>query len=280
MERTSKEVSSFLEVPANFDVRVNIDGKVFDLGFVSRIYATGEDYVVWADDEQRIWYETSNRNNVTAEDFHKFWNRYQITRCRSMQNLDDSSKASYLGMQSSAIASALEGQFMAAAESLESAAAFITTANERISRRRYTIGALIAFFSFLIVSSVLAIIYENPGSILFIIQKSTLGGALGAILSALAGRKEGLGFDPNASRSEGVSNGAIRVFYGVISAFVAVTVVKSGVLTTPLITSENQELSLIVVAIAGGFAERWAADLIQRFTADADPNIEKVKTEN
>ena len=96
-----------------------------------------------------------------------------------------------------------------------------------------------------------------------------VGGSLGVLLSALAGKKSGLGFDPNASKLEGQFNGALRVVYGVVSAFVVVLAIKSGAISTPLITPENEPLSLTVVAVAGGFAERWAADLIQRFSSSS-----------
>lgn len=264
------EVRSFLEVPENASVKVVLDDQSYQLGYVLRVHANSVDYVVWEDNENRIWYETSNRDLVKAEDFHKFWNLYQIARSRSLHNLREDAVAPYLKMLSSSLASALEGQFMAAAEALEAASTFIKTANERVSRRRYTTGAIVALVLFLVTSGSLALFLAQDQILLDMARIATLGGSLGAVLSALAGKRSGLGFDPDATQSEAILNGAMRVVYGVISAFVAVLVFKSGIVSTPLITQENESLALVVVAIAGGFAERWAADLIQRFSSETE----------
>ncbi|NVK37620.1 MAG: hypothetical protein HWE18_06835 [Gammaproteobacteria bacterium] len=279
-DHQKKEVNSFLDIPINSYVKVHIkDIQVYDLGYIKKLYATDDKYAVWQDDQENIWYESSDREIIKQEDFHKFWNRYQLIRSRSQKNLDDESKKAYLGMLASSIASALEGQFMAAAESLDAAIAFVTTANERISRRRFTIGAILAFFLSIIFSFFLKAEPSESNLLLIILQYSMIGGAIGALLSALAGRREILGFDPNANCFEGISNGAIRVFYGIVSAFVAVLIIKSEIITTPLITPKNEHLALIVIAIAGGFAERWAADLIHRFTSEVDINNQKLPSE-
>lgn len=262
------EVRSFLEVPEDATVKVVLDKQIYELGYVRRIHASSDDYVVWEDNEKRIWYETSNRDLVKTEDFHKFWNQYRIALSRSLHNLREEATPPYLKMLSSSLASALEGQFMAAAEALEAASTFIKTANERVSRRRYTTGAMVALFLFLVLSGLLALFMCNEQTLLEIMRISLLGGSLGAVLSALAGRRGGLGFDPDATQLEGILNGAMRVIYGVISAFAAVLILKSGIVSTPLITPDSESLALIVVAIAGGFAERWAADMIQRFSSE------------
>lgn len=260
-----KEVKTFLAVPADAEVQVSIDNETFDLGFVHRVFATSDQYVVWEDREGRIWYETIERRLIKEEDFHKFWNRFQLSRVRSTQNLSGEAVLPYKQMLASAIASALEGQFMAAADALDAASDFLTTANERISRSRYTFGAVVATILSLGTSATL-LPATNPASLLHLAGTAMLGGSLGALLSALAGRKTKLGFDPDASRLEGVFNGGLRVLYGVVAAFLVVLAIKSGAVSTPLISTEHESLSLIVVAAAGGFAERWAADLIRRFT--------------
>lgn len=273
------EVSSFLEVPADAFVVIKIDGVTYDIGYVKRIHATSDNYVVWEDDEDRIWYESINKEIIKTEDFHKFWNQYQIASCRPMHNIRKKSTYPYLRILSSAISSALEGQFMAAAEAIDSAAVVIKTANERVSRRRYTTGAITSLIVFLSISALFSLSSSQPQSLAFLAQISMLGGSLGAVLSALAERKGGLGFDPGASRLEGVLNGALRVVYGVISAFVVVIVITSGIVSTPLVTTDNQPLSLIAVAVAGGFAERWAANMIQRFSSSAEQRYDRTEGE-
>lgn len=260
----TKEVVGFLAIPSGTNVKVRVNDDVYDLGFIDRIHATSGRYVVWEDHEGRIWYETSDRNVIEQEDFHKFWNRFQLARVRSTKNLDTETKLPYQQMLSSAIASALEGQFMAASEALDAASDFLTTANERVSRSRYTFGAISATFVFVIASAII-LSENNLQPLVSIASTAMLGGSLGALLSALAGKKTKLGFDPNASRLEGQLNGALRVLYGIVSAFLVVLAIESGVISTPLISDENKSLSLILVAAAGGFAERWAADLIKRF---------------
>lgn len=263
-DNEAKEVAGFLAVPEGAKIKVKVNENIYELGFVDHIHSTSDEYIVWEDHEGRIWYETSDRDVIKQEDFHKFWNRFQLARVRSTINLDRQTRLQYQQMLSSGIASALEGQFMAASEALDAASDFLTTANERVSRSRYTLGAVSATLLFVVASAIILSVTKSQ-SLVSITGTAMLGGSLGALLSALAGKKAKLGFDPNASMWEGRFNGAMRVLYEIVSAFLVVLTVESGAISTPLSTDENKPLSLIVVAAAGGFAERWAADLIRRF---------------
>lgn len=263
------DVASFLEVHEGRECVVVLSGQRYDLGYVQRVYFTHPTYIVWGDQEQKIWYEIDHSVVTLTPKFHAFWVRCNDLLCRSLHNLRRHQKTQYHGMLAASISSALESEFKHADASLESARDYLSTANERTSKGRYILGVLGTVVLACIASYVLdSLASPAPTGLTWLLTLALAGGAIGAFLSALSGEIRDVRFDPNATAAQGYMNGSLRVLYGICGAFVVVVGVKSGVVSSSFITADNEALALLCVAFGGGFAERQAANIIKRLSSD------------
>ena len=267
------EVNSFTEVRENEECVVIVGERRYELGYVKRVYATHPTYVVWGDRESKIWYEIDHATLTLPAEFHGFWIRYQELHCKSLHNLQENQKKSYLGTLASSLSSALEGELAHAQGSLESAYKFLDTANERASKRRYILG-VIGFVALACTTSIRAYLASPPvpESFFWLLMVAVGGGAIGALLSSTSGEIRDVRFDPNATALDGYLNGALRVLYGICGALVAVVAVKSGIVNSNLINPENEKLVLLFVAFGGGFTERQAANIIKKLSNNNESN--------
>lgn len=258
--------SSFLEVKTGNDCTVCINNETYDLGSVKSIYATHREYIVWFSDDGQLWYEIDHHKVTLSQEFHKFWQEYQTLKSESRHNFSRERINTLEQMFASSLASALENQFHAAEATLKSISEFIRLVNDRAAKSRYLIGVIVSATISLIVSATLyACYYHLPVDQVFQLCAHVLGGgAIGTILSSTTGRIEDERFDPNATQLEGYLNGSLRVLYGLCGALVAVLAFKTGLVDSKLITTGNERYVFFLIAIFGGFSERFAANILSR----------------
>ncbi len=259
------EYNSFLEVKPGEDVRVKINDKAYELGEVTSIYATSSEYIVWLDKHNVVWYEVINTNTTTkTQDFHQFWNLYQSARSSDRQNLNISQQKTVLDFFGGAISSAIEGQYTAATQSIKIANSFIDTINTRIANKLYLSGVLRSSA----IASVIGVIlystyyFANVDQVIQICAHALCGGAVGTILSTTTGKIDDSKIDPNASKEEGKRNGELRVLYAFCGALVAMISFKLGLIDSKLISTQNERFAYFLIAVVGGFAERFAPNIL------------------
>lgn len=257
---------SFLEVKPGSDCIAVVNEQEYSLGHVEAIYATHPKYIVWFDQAGQIWYEIDHSEVTLDSEFHDFWESYQTLARESLHNLSDAQKRDLKEMRASALSSALESQFRAANATLISAGAFIRSINERAAKKRYLAGVVISAFVAAITASILytTYYYLQVDQVVQFSAHALAGGAIGTILSSTTGRIDDARFDPNASHMEGFLNGALRVLYGFCGALVAIVALKTGLIDSKLVTKENERYAFFLIAVAGGFAERFAANILTR----------------
>ena len=88
------------------------------------------------------------------------------------------------------------------------------------------------------------------------------GGSIGALLSVLGPRKKSK-VEPFSTQQEASTDGFLRVLYGIVSGFIVAAAVQAEFVTSAIVRDSESILPSLLVAIAGGFLERWAVDIIQ-----------------
>jgi hypothetical protein len=209
---------------------------------------------------------------ILSKEFHAFWQAYQALKSESRHNFSQERIDTLKQMFASSLASALENQFDAADATLKSVDEFIRLVNDRAAKSRYLLGVIVsAFISLSLSATLYACYYYLPVDQVFQLSAHVFGGgAIGTILSSTTGRIEDERFDPNATQLEGYLNGSLRILYGLCGALVAVLAFKTGVVDSKLITAGNELYVFFLIAIFGGFSERFAANILSRL-----PGVEK-----
>lgn len=261
--------NGFLAVKTGSDCSVCIDGETYDLGGVKSIYATHREYIVWFSDDGQLWYEIDHSKVTLSKEFHEFWQQYQTQKSESRHNFSQERIATLEQMFASSLASALENQFEAANATLKSISEFIRLVNDRAAKGRYLVGVVSsAIISLFISITLYGFYYYLPVDQVFQLCAHVFGGAaIGVTLSSTTGRIDDERFDPNATKLEGYLNGALRVLYGLCGALVAVLAFQSKLIDSKLITTEVDRYVFFLIAIFGGFSERFAANILSRLPA-------------
>lgn len=255
---------SFLEVRTSDAATVEIDGEIYNLGAVKSIFASHRNYIVWFDDKDDLWYEVNHKLVVHDDEFHAFWNNCRKLASESLHNLSSEQRRAAIEMRASALSSALESKYESANLAIIEAFNYINSVNERVSKKRYLVGVIGSAALACAIAMLLFAIYRYfPVDDIFQSCGTAMsGGALGAILSAATGKIEEARFDANATAIEGYMNGTLRVLYGLCGSFVVVMALRSGLIDSKLISSDNERFFAFLLAVAGGFVERFSANLL------------------
>ena len=251
------------------DYRVMIkDEEPVPLGPVRKVYIAHPHYILFTDPDDELWYATDATLANMGEDFNTLWREVQSVKSLPMQNAENMKDAVYSSL-STAIGCGFEKDYSTARDAVEQAKRILLEASVRKAKTWYVPTATIVG---LILSAIGLTWYvtlltapdaEEVPSILRILAASMGGGSIGALLSAIGARSSGSSFDPFATRKAAHIDGALRIVYGIVTAFIITLAVEAQVVTSVALTSDQTNLSLLIVAIAGGFAERWAEDIVR-----------------
>lgn len=236
----------------------------FPLGPVKVVLASDLHHIVYTDFAHHFYIEYDSTIKVTPE-ASLLWLKVQSVT--SLPN--DSEEARHCVQKSlaTAVSCSLLGDQATAEAAIAQAKEIYLSGCDRRSRIEYTISAAVTGAVVLALSGLVhwfSISQQAAGSISLwpVVVISLAGGSIGALLSALGPRGGKTVPDPLAGTKAVRFDGAMRVVYGTLTAFVVTLAVRAQFVTSAVITSDKTELSLLLAAIAGGFLERWAVDII------------------
>ena len=274
----TKKVQGFTSVLGNGkDQTVEIPSaqgapEEYPLGVVVDVFAAEEHYIVYTDPNDVLWYVADSTLKDPDRQFNLIWSRVQEVKSLPM---DNSQRKSVLAALAAAVGYAFQKDYDSAGRAVDQAYSTLHSASLRKATACYTTTATIIGLA---TASIGLFWYftcidrgESNSELLFqVLMASLAGGSVGALLSALGPRGGKPTIDPFATPQEAAVDGAIRIVFGVISAFIVTLAVQVQFVTSSLLTNDDTNLSLLIVAVAGGFLERWAIDIIRK-VRPADP---------
>lgn len=111
---------------------------------------------------------------------------------------------------------------------------------------------------------------RNQPWFLFVI--CMIGGPIGIVLSSVSTKESNTGFAPFSTWRDIETDAAMRLVFGLMSSFVVQLAFGSGIVSTTLIKSDESVLPYILIAVAGGFLERWAIEIVRIFNTGNTPS--------
>ncbi|ODA28181.1 hypothetical protein [Planctopirus hydrillae] len=262
------EVASFPAVQGNeTDQTVVIGNDKYPLGVVKDIFAADEHYILYTCPKDQLWLVCDSTLNKLGTEFNLLWTQVQQVNALPMLNAK-AVKRSILASLATAVTCAIEEDFVTAKISVEQARTILQDASQRTAKSRYmlatsTTGIIFATGGMYLFSHFMEAADATSHALFRLITASITGGSIGALLSAMAPRAHGGTFEPFSTPATAFTDGMLRIIYGVITAFVVTLAVETGIVTSSLVTSDKTALSLLLVAVVGGFLERWAIDIIR-----------------
>jgi len=247
-------------------------GETVPLGEVKDVYAADQHYIVFTDPSDGFWYANDSSLALPGDQFNALWNRVQEVKALPMDNAMPVQERVFAFL-ATAVSCAFENDYTSAIQAVEKARATLMDTSERRVKTWYmpaaaTVGSIACLGGLWFFLSTLDASGEEAGSaaasIRRVLAASIAGGSLGAMLSALGPRRSSPVFDPFANRAAAWTDGALRILYGIVTAFVVTLAVEVQFVSSALLAKDTTKLSLLLVAIAGGFLERWAVDIIRR----------------
>lgn len=283
-------VDSFEDVIDEGDYVVKHADGSFQVPRVKAHVASDTNYIVYikADDDIACVYAPSQKFDGVS--FRAVCNRMEAIRALPRTNLPKPQRFRLLQRLALAIANVLENDLAGANQALDEAAAYLHDSSIRVAKTSYISGAVLAAIALGIVGFSMLVSLAPEGNDAVIDAFALVGGAalaggsLGSLLSTLASRRGSAGFHPFATRTMAVWNGIVRILYGCVGAFVVALAVKSGAITSDLITNAAEPLAYTLLGCAGGFTERWAEEIIRGVRGGSGENGESsapsAKSEN
>ncbi|MCA8992736.1 MAG: hypothetical protein KDA88_12175 [Planctomycetaceae bacterium] len=243
-------------------------GERIPLGPVSKVYISEEHYIVYSDQDGFFWYNTDKALGKPSREFNDIWNQVQSVRSLPRHNAEavmpavDSSLATAVGC-------AFEGDFDSSRKAIEQARSVFL---EECERQAKSLNMLVTSIAALSTSTIGMVFFFNlvdsgtssAIALAKILSASIAGGSIGVLLSVLGPNPSNVRFDPFATRSATIIDGVLRVVYGMVTALVVTLATEIGLVTSTVLTNDKTTLAILIVAIAGGFLERWAVDIIRK----------------
>jgi hypothetical protein len=161
---------------------------------------------------------------------------------------------------------------------LREARSYITARSQELSRYWYVVSCLLTTLPFGIYTCIFWLcrkqIQPFLGHSLFWLLLAISAGAIGGLFSVLL-RRGNLNFDSASGRYVHNIEGCSRVITGAISGGLAALALRSGVLLTPIVNTENSSSLLLLLSLIAGSGERFASSMIEKFDTNQQERQEK-----
>jgi hypothetical protein len=234
------------------------------------------DYIVFIDKEGDVDWETTvgyDANAAESPDYSRekrnaILNEAAFLETTPCDGLTLPSKLQFKRLIGEAIARGFDHDYEGARKVLASAAQFIRSRSEEISRFWY-LSASFATAAVYAAIGLLAWILRNQFTSMLTpigmwLALASVAGAIGALLSVIW-RSGNLKFSSSSGRRLHYLEAASRICAGALSGFLVALAVKCEIALTAFTHGENLHGVMILAGLAAGASERFAGSIISKF---------------
>lgn len=230
-----------------------------------------DDYIVFVDGKLEVdWITSDEYDEKTPKDAVKHntvLNKVALLECKPNGHFSRKVTIDYKRLLGEALARSLDSDYKTALDILNHAEIFITERGEELARYWQLMASGYITLAIVVVAAVLwllrDIMFPMLGQTVFVLFFSTVGGAIGALLSIITRLgKENLNCHAGKTLHENESR--FKIIAGMISAFIIGMCLYSNLFFTSIVDTGRSEIVIVLFGVIAGMSERLVPSISKK----------------